>query len=240
MFTEEKNSQPPPTENPFFEAIKEDSYSSEKVTEEEEVNFEEEEEEAPEDDDYQPTGAATEATAKMTVYIVDLINSLLCAYIASSDNEKYKISEGEKKELTEITKQYFNTTSWQPSPANMLLASFGVIFGNNIYKAVQDRQANNATVVVSREAQAPPRQKTVYRETPPPPPPVQRPQPEAPKRSRFDIDEENNYIYNVPTSGASVYMKKGEREPAPQHIVKLFEEGYKASEVKNMVKNNLV
>lgn len=123
------------TQNTFkAEKIKPAKLSSEA----EEVETPEEDEEATKEDET-PRGGSPTSSAKAFVMALNVLNSRLCGYIGKKPHTRYSLTPAEKKEVLELTIEYFEAENISMSPLFVFIFVISVTVGGKIGTAIEDR-----------------------------------------------------------------------------------------------------
>ena len=106
-------------------------------TEEETPEQEETEEEIKEEDT--PRGGSPTSSAKAFVMALNVLNSRLCGYIGKKPHTRYSLTPAEKKEVLELTIEYFEAENISMSPLFVFIFVISVTVGGKIGTAIEDR-----------------------------------------------------------------------------------------------------
>lgn len=235
-FTENLEQAPPPDDveqftesnTSLFDTIKETPGYIPPADLYEEEEEEEEEPDSPHD---------LKRIADLFASVLSRANATLCGMLAQESAELFSLTESEKKEFSAISADYFAAGGYTPGPEPIFFIGLASIFGGKWAKAIEIRKKKKkgkAPVIIQqgRTNAGPPKVRKTTEAAP-----DLAPAANFVERTRFDVDEKGRYIYSLPINGASKYVKKADREHAPENVVQLFKAGYSSADIKNTLEN---
>ena len=166
----------------------------------------------------------SDSAAGLYVETVDLVLGIVCSMVSGSDSSKpYEIPSDKKEQYQRITTQYFDSINYEANPGTYFLFATVVILAGPVWKAYNDRkdrvklEAFNSARAKARERAAQTaqtgQQTTIFDSE------DLAALKNAPRRKRFEFDDDGFYTYSAPEKGASAYLKKELRvEAVPSNI----------------------
>lgn len=105
------------------------------------IQEEEEEEESEEiEEDDTPRGGSPTSSAKAFVMALNVVNSRICGYIGKKPHSRYTLTPAEKKEVLELTIEYFEEQNISMSPLFVFIFVISVTIGGKVGQAIEDRK----------------------------------------------------------------------------------------------------
>lgn len=176
----------------------------------------------------------SDSAAGLYVETVDLVLGIVCQMVSGAESSKpYEIPSDKKEQYQRIATTYFDSINYEANPGTFFLFATIVILAGPVWKAYNDRKervkmsAYNSARSRIRETAAQntiPGQQTSFFDTK-----DMEALKNAPKRKRFEFDDDGFYTYSAPEAGSSEYLKKELRTEAVPGNIATFVRNFEGS-----------